>query len=292
MGASDSRSDGDAPGRASSDEAQVWRKVATATWRRPSDPQIYGDIEVDAEALLAFIDEARRVTGVRVTVTHVVGKAVAHALGEHPDLNVLLSGTRFVPHDSVDIFFVASVEGGRDLSGVKIDHADRKSVVEIAQELSKRVGRIRTGDDAEFGKTKRLLAGTPVWVLRPALRALTWLTVDRGVDLKRYGLPRRAFGSAIVTSVGMFGIQHAYGPLSPQYRVAMLALVSEVRKKPVVVDDEVVARPVLSLAATLDHRYLDGAGAARLARSLQAYLGNPAAFERLEPAPAASRQEG
>ena len=39
--------------------ATGWRKVAAATWRMPNDPQIYGDLELDATRLLAFIDEAR-----------------------------------------------------------------------------------------------------------------------------------------------------------------------------------------------------------------------------------------
>lgn len=261
--------------------ATGWRKVAAAVWGSPSDPQIYGDIEVDAGPLLAFIDAARARSEARVTVTHVVGKAVAHALAEHPELNTYMSRGQFVPHESVDIFFVVAVEGGRDLSGVKVRGADRKSVIEIAQELAERASRIRTGDDVDFGKTKRMVDRSPTWLLRLGLELADWLTGDRRIDLKRFGLPREFFGSAMVTSVGMFGVKRAYGPLSPYYRIPFLALVGEVTKMPVVVDDEVVVRPILTISATMDHRYLDGAHAAKLARSVRAYLGDPSAFERL-----------
>ena len=74
----------------------------------------------------------------------------------------------------------------------------------------------------------------------------------------------------------MLGVQHAYAPLSPFYRVPFLALVSEVTEKPVVRDGEIVARPMLTVSVTMDHRYLDGAHAARLARSARAYLDDPA----------------
>ena len=111
------------------------------------------------------------------------------------------------------------------------------------------------------------------------LRLATWLTTDRNVDLSRQGLPRQAFGSAMVSSVGMFGVQKAYGPLAPLYRVPILALVSEVTPKPVVVDGEIVARPILTLTATMDHRYLDGSHAARLGRSVREYLEDPSRFE-------------
>jgi hypothetical protein len=261
-------------------KASGWRRMALAAWQRPSDPQIYGDFELDARRLLSFIETVRATTGVHVTVTHLVGRAVAVALAEHPDLNARLDHGRFVPRDSVDVFFVVAVEGGRDLSGVKVTHADRKSVVEIAEELSRRAARIRSGSDGEFGKGKQLLDSTPVPLLRVALGLAAWLTGDKNIDLRRVGLPRQVFGSAMVSSVSMFGVRHAYGPLSPFYRVPLLALVSEVETKPVVAEGgEIVARPLLTVTATIDHRYYDGSHAARLARSVRAYLGDPEAFE-------------
>lgn len=262
-------------------KATGWRKVAAATWRMPNDPQIYGDLELDATRLLAFIEEARRATGVHITVTHAVGKAIAHALAEHPDLNARLYRGRFIPRESVDIFFVASVAGGKEVSGVKIFDADRKSLAEVAEELSHRVERIRQGGEAEVGRSQGAIDSTPFWLLRPVLRLVTWLTADRNVDLRRLGLPRQAFGSAMVSSVGMFGVQKAYGPLSPLYRIPILALVSEVAEKPVVESGEIVVRPILTLTATMDHRFLDGSHAARLGRSVRAYLDDPAAFEAL-----------
>jgi pyruvate dehydrogenase E2 component (dihydrolipoamide acetyltransferase) len=262
-------------------KATGWRKVAAATWDLPGDPQIYGDLEIDATHLLAFVDDARRASGVHVTVTHLVGKALAHALGEHPDLNVSLYRGRFRPRESVDIFFVASIAGGQEVSGVKIVGADRKPVVEIAEELGRKVERIRAGGEAEVGQSQSVLDSTPFWLLGPLLRFVTWLTADMNRDLKRLGLPRQAFGSAMVTSVGMFGVQKAYGPLAPLYRIPILALVSEVTEKAVVRDGEIVARPILTVTATMDHRYLDGSHAARLARSVRAYLEDPSAFEDL-----------
>ena len=267
-------------------KATGWRRVAAAIWGQPNDPQIYGDFEVDATELTAFIEEARRTTGVRVTVTHVVGKAIAHGLGENPDLNARLHRGRFIPRESVDIFIVASVAGGTEVSGVKVVEADRKSVVAIAAELARRVERVRSGDDGDVGGSAGLIDRLPLWLLGPVLRFVTWLTADRNVNLRRLGLPRQAFGSAMVTSVGMFGVQKAYAPLAPLYRIPILALVSEVTRKPVVVDNEIVALPILTVTATLDHRYLDGAHAVRLARSVRAYLENPAAFESLDSAEA------
>lgn len=261
----------------------AWRKIAGASWGRPLDPQIFGDIEVDAGALLTFLEAERERSGVHVTVTHLVGKALAHALAENPDVNVRLRRGRFVPRESVEVFFVVALSEGKELSGAKIRDADRKSAGQIARELVERAERLRAGEDTELGGSKRLLGSTPTWLLRWVLRFATWLVADLGVNLKRLGLPSDAFGGAIVSSVSTFGAERAYGPLNPWYRVPVLVLVSEVKEKAVVVDGEIVARPMLTLSATLDHRYLDGSHAGRLVRSARAYLGDPTAFEPVAP---------
>jgi pyruvate/2-oxoglutarate dehydrogenase complex dihydrolipoamide acyltransferase (E2) component len=256
-----------------------WRKIAAATWGKPTDPQIYGDLEIDATPALGFIEAAREAGGPKLTITHMVGKSLAYALGENPDLNVRLHRGHFVQRDTIDVFFIVSMGKGEALSGVKVERADQKSVVEIAEELSGRSQRIRTGNDPEFGKTKKMMASTPTRLMGLSFRFASWLTTDRDLDLKKYGLPRQPFGSVMVSSVGMFGIQHAYAPLSPYYRIPFLVLVGEVALKPVVVDGNIEARPIVNLAATMDHRYLDGYHAARLARSVREYLDDPKRFE-------------
>jgi pyruvate/2-oxoglutarate dehydrogenase complex dihydrolipoamide acyltransferase (E2) component len=267
-----------------------WRKIAASTWNEPNDPQIYGDVEIDATPALAYIDAARDATAIRVTLTHVVGKALAHAFAENPDLNGRLYRGRFVERDSIDIFFIVSAEQGQELTGVKVEHADAKSVVQIARELGERAARIHAGQDEEMGQTKELFERFPPWILGKLLRIGAWLSVDRDLDLKKQGLPRQAFGSAMVSSVGMFGIQHAYAPLSPYYRVPLLVLVGEVQRRPVVTDgDRIEARPLVNLAATIDHRYIDGFHAARLSRSVRAYMDEPSRFE--PPLPAHADEE-
>jgi pyruvate/2-oxoglutarate dehydrogenase complex dihydrolipoamide acyltransferase (E2) component len=255
-----------------------WRKIAAASWRRPLDPQIYGDVVMDAGAVLRFIHEARE-AGVRLSVTHLVGKALAHAFAENPDLNGYQRRGSFVRRDQIDIFFIVSADSGNELSGVKVERADEKPVVEIARELAERVELIHSGRDKELDKTKRILSRVPPRPLGVLMRLAAWLSVDRDLDLPALGARRQAFGSAMVSSVGMFGIQRAYAPLAHYYRVPFLVVVGEVEQRPAVREGEVMARPILELNATLDHRSLDGFHAARLAKSIRAYMADPASFE-------------
>ena len=259
-----------------------WRKLAGASWSAPCDPQFFGDLEIDAGSLLSYIDRVRRRTGVHVTVTHAVVRAVAHGLRQVPELNVRLAYGREHPRESIDVLVIVAM-GGDELGGIKVTAADTKSLVDVATEVEARAQAIRSGTDADLERTKGMLAALPSFVLRPAMRMGAWLTSDLNLDLARFGLPRQAFGGAMVSSIGMTGIAHAYSPLASYYRVPFLVLVGSVREQPVVRAGQVVARPMLGLTATFDHRYTDGFRAAAFAEAARAYLADPGAFEPQVP---------
>jgi hypothetical protein len=267
-----------------------WRKLAGSAWGPPTDPQFYGDLELDAGALLRYEQEARSRSGAHLTMTHLIGRAVAHGLAEVPALRVRLARGREHDRDSVDVFFIVTTGNGQELTGVKVARADRKSAVDIAREVSRRCAAIGAGDDPVLGRGKDLLARLPPRLLRLALHAGAWLTSDLNLDLGRVGMPRQAFGGAMITSVGMWGIGHAYSPLAHYYRVPLLVLVGAVEQRPAVVDGEVVARPMLTLTATFDHRYVDGFHAAQFATAVRGYCESPARFE--PPLPAAGEPAG
>jgi hypothetical protein len=46
------------------ERVQGWRKLARAAWGPPMDPQFYGELEIDAAALLAYVEYVRRSTSV------------------------------------------------------------------------------------------------------------------------------------------------------------------------------------------------------------------------------------
>src|SRR6266542_4052223 len=116
-------------------------------------------------------------------------------------------------------------------------------------------------------------------LLRAGIRMSTWLTSDLNVNLPRLGLPRQAFGGAMVTSVGMWGITNAYSPLAAYYRVPVLVLVGAVESRPVARAGCVVVRPMLTVTATFDHRYVDGYQAAQFAAAIREYCVDPACYE-------------
>ncbi|MFN2590608.1 MAG: 2-oxo acid dehydrogenase subunit E2 [Actinomycetota bacterium] len=262
-----------------------WRRIAGAMWGPPDDPQIYGAMEIDATPMRALIEDAKA-AGHRVTPTHLVGRAVALALREVPDFNVRVKGNRMTPRNSVDVFYITAVEGGRSLSGVKIEHADEKSVYDIAAELTLRAGAMKRGDDPDFARTKKTMEAVPRWVLRLSMRFSAWMAGDLNRDIKALGIKASPFGAAMITSVGMFGLPQGFAPLAKFYRMPLLILVGEITDKPVAAGGRVVIRPMLPITATIDHRYADGWHISQLLRPFRAYLGDPRAFEPT-PDPAA-----
>jgi len=257
-----------------------WRRIASAMWSAPDDPQIYGALDIDAQPLLAFIAQ-ERARGHRITPTHLVGRAIAHALVKVPDLNVQISHGRSVPRPSVEIFFITAVENGRDLSGVKVADTDKKLAIEIGEELAQRAAALKSGKDPEFTRSKRLMDTLPPAILRRALRVTAFLTEQLGLDVAPLGLHRSPFGSAMVTSVGMFGIPQGFAPLAWMYDVPLLVLVGEITPRAVVVDGHVVARDMLPVTATIDHRYADGFHISQAMAAFREYLAAPQQFETL-----------
>lgn len=251
------------------------RKLAIATWSAPREGNIYGKMELPATALVDYLDRLRASSGRRVTVTHAVGKAVALALSQAPWLNGYLRFGRYIPHKTVDISFLVVLEGGQNLAKVKVSQADKLTVLALAQHLEEGAARLRRGEDEAFKKSMAPLRFLPVGLIRPLLHLTGWLTASLGVRAPALGLEAFPFGAAIITSVGMLGIDEGYVPPTPFARVPVYVLVGALRDKPWVEDGNLKIQPTLTLTATLDHRFVDGYQAAVLANVVRQVLLNP-----------------
>ncbi|MCB9643847.1 MAG: 2-oxo acid dehydrogenase subunit E2 [Myxococcales bacterium] len=251
------------------------RKLAIATWASPREGNIYGKLTVDMTEALRYIEHLRRTSGEKITVTHLVGRAVAEALAHAPSLNGRIFLGRYIPHKTVDVTYLVALEEGADLAKAKVNEADKKTVVDIAKELRGLAGRLHKGKDENFEKNKGLLRILPTFMLRPLIWLTGYLTGAMGVEMKALGLERFPFGSCIITSVGMFGLDEGFAPPTPFARVPVYVLLGAVNDRPVVIDGEVVVRPQMTITATIDHRFLDGFQGGVLAKIVRSVLENP-----------------
>jgi len=245
-----------------------FRKIAIGTWRTVGDPSVYGTLKMRADRALAYIDDFRRRTGKHVTISHLMAKAVAQVLAENPDANAILRWNRIYLREDIGVFFQVEMKdpktGEVDLSGATIFDAHRKTLEQIVDEFQGRVDAVKAGKDKELEGTRGTFRKVPYFFLNPLLNVLGFLLYTLNLDLRWAGVPKDAFGSAMVTNIGSLGLEEAYVPLVPYSRVPLLIAVGAVQDEPVVEDGKVVVAKVLRCFATFDHRVLDGVHAAHM----------------------------
>jgi pyruvate/2-oxoglutarate dehydrogenase complex dihydrolipoamide acyltransferase (E2) component len=253
-----------------------WRKVAIGTWQTAADPSVYGMLEVDAGPAIAYIEKQRRETGVKLTLTHFAGRAVAEVLARHPDLNCVLRFGRLYPRNTVDVFFqVAADETGQDLSGMVVRSCNRKSLAEISREMQERVLEIRTKGDPAFKKMKNLMGLMPGMLSSIVLKFSSLLLYTLNLWTPLLGTPRDPFGSVMVTSIGSLGLDMAFAPLVPYSRVPVLLAVGAARETPVVTNGAVTIATMLNLCVTFDHRLIDGVQGSKMAKTMARIFADP-----------------
>ena len=252
-----------------------FRKLAAAMWAAPNDPHIFGFLDVDATQILELKERYDERFDTKLSVTHIVLRAVAKVIADHPEVNAKVGWANILQRSQVDIFCQVSTDGGKDLSGVKINEADKMSMKQLADRLRGSAKQIRTGKDPAFERSRNMFEVLPLWALRLILWFLSLLNNTLNMHLPKLGMPRDAFGTAMVTSVGMLGIDSGFAPFTPIARCPIIITVTRVKKRPWVVEDEVVARPVLRICGTFDHRVIDGYHAGALCTDIEKLMYAP-----------------
>jgi len=273
--------------------ASIRRKIAVATWRAPREGRLHARLAVDATALQAFCAEQTAASGIRVTPGVVVGMAFQRAVMHVPAFHARVVFGRIVPFRAWEVAFAVDIGQGDDLAPTKVGDVDRKTVAQVAAELAVGAARLRASADPAHTTTRGIARVVPWWALRPVLSAASVL--NGGIGVPAFGQPAHPLGSLFVTNIGSFGLDEGYVAPVPLARVPLYVCVGAVSPTPMAVDGQVVVRPQLVMTATADHRLVDGAHAATLARLVRLALASPASLDILPPAsapPASARAGG
>ncbi|MEX1368270.1 MAG: 2-oxo acid dehydrogenase subunit E2 [Nannocystaceae bacterium] len=261
------------------------RKLAIATWRAPREGNIYGRLALDTEQVERYLAWLLETTGEKVTLTAFVGACVARALASTPSLNGRIWLGRYIPHETVSISFLVALEEGGDLGKAKIERADDKGPQGIAKELRELATRLQRGKDEAYNKSKGIIRKLPTWLLSPLLRMVGWLGACGGWSVPALGVEPYPFGTAIITSIGMLGIDEGLVPPTPFAHVPVYVCVGAVRRVPAEWNGELALRPQVVITATIDHRFIDGFQLAALAKLTRELFANPWAFSELSGPP-------
>jgi pyruvate dehydrogenase E2 component (dihydrolipoamide acetyltransferase) len=128
-----------------------------------------------------------------------------------------------------------------------------------------------------------IAVAVPGGLLVPVLRSCETKTIpqlaDERADLvvrtRDGGLRQEDLegGTFTISNLGMYGVERFVAVLNPP-QAAILA-VGAIEERAVVREGEVVARPVLELTLTCDHRTVDGATASEFLRTVKQFLEEP-----------------
>ncbi len=256
----------------------VRRKIAVATWRASKEGRLYARMAVDATPLLAYCAAQRAASGIPVSPAAVIGLAFQRAVEQVGAFHNRVVFGRIVPFPSYDVAFAVDIEGGDDLAPTKIRDVDQKSTVDVARELVAGAERLRARGDRDFQTTNGIARLVPWFLMRPLLAVASLL--NGGIGVRAFGQPAHPLGSLFVTNIGSFGLDEGYVAPVPLARVPLYVCIGAVADAPMAVDGEVVVRPQVVITATADHRLVDGAHAAKLARLVRGFLAAPETLDR------------
>jgi pyruvate dehydrogenase E2 component (dihydrolipoamide acetyltransferase) len=259
-----------------------FRKLAIGSWKTSYDPTVYGTMTLRMDKSLAYIEAFRQKTGIRLTVTHLLAKAMAEALRRCPDANAILRFNKIYLRKRITVStLVVQTDGGKvDLTSAKIDDAEQKTLREIAAELEAAVQKVRQRKDEMMEKGKGTIQKVPYMFLNFFTWLISFFMYTLNWDMTWAGMPRDAFGSAIITNVGSLGLDTAYVPLVPYTRVPIFIAPGAIKDAAVVEDGKVVPGKIMNVNASFDHRFIDGFHAGILATTLREMLENP--FEHFD----------
>ncbi|WP_242342819.1 2-oxo acid dehydrogenase subunit E2 [Anaeromyxobacter terrae] len=218
---------------------------------------VHALLELDVSRARELLRELER-SGEKLSFTAFVVASLARAIDADRRLHAYRDWrNRLVLFDEVDV--VTLVES--EVDAVAIPHVVRAANRRTLREIHDEIRRIQAEPGASAqrsGALMRLSALTPGLLRRLFFRVLRrnphWL--------------KRTAGTALVTSVGMFGLGAGWVVgIVPLHTLCLT--VGGITRKPGLVDGRVEPREYLSLTASVDHDIVDGAPAARFARHLR-----------------------
>ncbi len=234
-------------------------------WRKRNTHTI---LEIDVTEAKKMIQNHKKTTGEKISITVWIIKCIAQALSEHRDFNAYRHGKKkTIVFNDIDIAVpIEKIVKEEARPRVYIlRKANEKSLKDISNEI-RMVQEENASEDTEIlgNKTSRLenfALNAPVFIQR----LLLWVTRKNAILKKKY------MGTTAVTSIGMKG--YFPGWIIPLGGTAStLFVVAGITKKPGIIDNKISIREYIHLTITTDHDIIDGGPLARFVEKLNSLM--------------------
>ncbi len=254
----------------------AWRKTASTLYRKPDDSKIFGSVELDITDLQAYIFQKRK-QGLKITLTHFFTLATARAIKERlPELNTYIRRGNVRQHEKITAT-VSVLLRENEMGSVKVEDVEKMNYDSLVAFLQNKITEARKGTENDTMQMKETIAAIP-WPFRNmAYWLIKKMLVDWGLSFK--GVSANNFGSYIVSNIGSLGLDNGYPALFPAANISFVLIMGGVKKVPLVINDEIKIRTVITLAAALDHRVVDASHAGILFKYYKKMVETPEILE-------------
>ena len=224
----------------------AWRRVASTLYQKTGDSKILGQVEFDVTEIEKFVSNQRK-KGLKITLTHIFVLILARALkNEVPEFNTYVRRGKIVQRPTIDVV-VSVLQADGSMGTVKVENADTLSLKEIEIILGKEIHNSRKGIENNTMQKKDKLSSLP-WPLRSCFFGIYKLiTLKWGLPIPFTGINPNSFGSFIVSNIGTLGLDTGFPALLPSSNVSFVLLMGGIKKKPVVIDDEISTKRQLGV---------------------------------------------
>lgn len=255
-----------------------WRKISIGSWKPRGDSAVHTQLELDVEAVLEKIDKLNSQTTdkpFKLQFINYFVKALGISIAENPQINSIIRMGKIYPRKHVDIFFhvVNNFQDGEDLSGFVFRDADKLGLWDIAQTYYNSAKEIKSGQNKEFKAVKNVFKIIPGFMSRSVLNFIGFILYTLNIWNPKLG-QRDAFGGIMLTYIGSLGVDNGFTPIAPYTRIPIVVSVGTIKKRPYVLDNQVVARKTVKIGIVFDHRLCDGVQMQKIMSCLE-HLMNP-----------------
>jgi pyruvate dehydrogenase E2 component (dihydrolipoamide acetyltransferase) len=234
--------------------------------RRLIVPAVTMTMNVDATRLIETRHKVnRQIAGTpRITVTHLVMKAVANVLVAYPILYSFFNGSRIIDNPELVLNIPVDIENHVDYLAIR--QPDSRSLIDIANECERGLGKINR-NDGEFFACLRQIQAVPSWKRRIA-RWMPGKTID---------FLREHYGNFVISNFGSFNVSHGSLVIS-QPLIASLCMGRISQTVTMAGNGDVRAGMNLPLSIVFDHRAVDGGYVGRFLGAVKELLEAPEEF--------------
>ncbi len=275
------------------------RRLMFYIMRGRNESQVYFDIQVDATKLIPYMDKARDSFG--ANFTHISVAATAIALSANPRMNRFVVGKRLYQRNERYITFSmkrnkvgGQIDRAAKIATVKMKIIDGELISDFCKRVNEQIGEERSGKKTKGDKEIDLFNFFPRPILHlglPLIELLDYFNLLPGEFIDQDPM----YTSIFMANLGSLNMGAAYHHLYEYGNCPLFIMVGKMEQRPVVVDGQIVIRPIIPFRFNFDERIDDGINARFGMDAIQAvledperYLGPPDAPKALWPQPAGS----